>query len=255
MSFIGKYSTSGVKQLGLFLDPEACLSYAGSKDDLFKKNLELLVGSALSNSTWRKHASGWNAFKHFEIYCEKNYPWPLTIETLRGFVIYCLTCRKITVGTTKTYLASLKLAHELRNYSCVNFSDDRIIKLLYAGTENCIAKAPTIADRRRAMYLYTLLLLGHRIAECNWSKFSKQVIWTACTLAFFTSVRMGEIVVDAENCFDPKTTLLWQNVRFLDSKDILLNLPFTKTTKFQGRFVDVFPFTSYQHSSAKHTLQ
>jgi hypothetical protein len=143
------------------------------------------------------------------------------------------------------YLTSLKLAHELQNLSCVNFEDDRIIKLLYAGSENIREITPTFSEQRRAMNLNTLLLIGHRIANCNCSDFSKQVIWTACTLAFFTSVRMGEIVVDFENKFDARSTFLWQDVRFLESKDILLKLPFTKTTKFQGCFIDVFPFPKY----------
>jgi hypothetical protein len=141
----------------------------------------------LSVNTWKKHSSGWNAFKDFENYCDSKFVWPLKIEAFRSFVIYCLTCRKISVATTKSYLASIKLAHELQNFNCVNFS--------------------------------------------------KQIVWTACTLAFFTSVRMGEILVSNEKCFDAKTDFLWQDVKFFDSKDILL--------KFQGSFIDVFPFTSY----------
>jgi hypothetical protein len=95
------------------------------------------------------------------------------------------------------------------------------------------------------MNLSTLLLIGHRIASSDWHKFSKQIVWTACTVAFFTSVRMGEILVSHEKLFEAKSTLLWQDVNFLDSKDILLKLPFTKTTKFQGCFIDVFPFPAY----------
>jgi hypothetical protein len=171
--------------------------------------------------------------------------WPLTIEAFRSFVIYCLTCRKISVATTKSYLASIKLAHELQNFNCENFSKDRIINLLYAGSETLIVKNTSYSEHRRAMNLATLLLIGHRIAQSDWKIFSKQIVWTACTLAFFTSVRMGEILVSNEKCFDAKTDFLWQDVKFFDSKDILLKLPFTKTKKFQGSFIDVFPFTSY----------
>jgi hypothetical protein len=71
MCFIGKYRTCGVKQLGVYLDPDACLNSSGSKENFFKAELERLVGSALSVSTWRKHGSGWNAYQQFENYCDE----------------------------------------------------------------------------------------------------------------------------------------------------------------------------------------
>jgi hypothetical protein len=231
--------------LSTYLDPDACLDFVGSKDEKFKDNLYVLVSSALANSTWKKHISGWNAYKNFEDFCDNKFQWPLTIETLRSFVIYCLMYKKITVGTTKSYLSSIKLAHELQNLNCVNVNEDRIVKLLYAGSETVIVRDTSVAEKRRAMNLSTLLLLGHRIASSDWQMYSKQIVWTACTLGFFTSVRMGEILVEQEKNFDCKTTFLWQDVKFLESKDILLKLPFTKTTKFQGSFIDVFPFTGY----------
>jgi hypothetical protein len=67
------------------------------------------------------------------------------------------------------------------------------------------------------------------------------VIWTACTLAFYASLRLGEILaVHCEN-FDTQTTLTWKNVKFLNFDEILLFLPYTKTGKCAGEFVDVFP--------------
>jgi hypothetical protein len=227
------------------LDPDACLDFNGVKDAKLKNDLCVLVSSALASSTWKKHISGWNAYCDFENYCDCKFQWPLSMETLRSFVIYCLTSRKISVGTTKAYLSSVKLAHELRNLECKNYGDDRIIKLLYAGAENVIGCNAPIAEKRRAMNLSTLLLIGHRIASSDWQAYSKQIVWTACTVAFFTSVRMGEILVQNEKVCDVQTTLMWQDVKFLESKDILLKLPFTKTTKFQGCFMDVFPFPAY----------
>jgi hypothetical protein len=150
-----------------------------------------LISSALTVNTWRKHSSGWNAFKDFENYCDSKFVWPLKIKTFRSFVIYCLTCRKISVATTKSYLASIKLAHELQNFSCVNFSKDRIINLLYAGSETLIVKNTSYSEHRRAMNLATLLLIGHRVAQSDWKIFSKQIVWTACTLAFFYFCKNG----------------------------------------------------------------
>jgi hypothetical protein len=154
-------------------------------------------------------------------------------------------CKNLTVGTTKAYLSSLKLAHELKNLQCENFSSDRIIKLLYSGAKNVKDKAVTISDTRRAMNLSTLLLIGHRIAGTTWGRLSKQVVWATCTLAFFTSVRMGEILASHENSCDLQSTFTWKNVVFTESKEILIRLPYTKTTKFKGSYIDVFSFPQY----------
>ena len=43
-----------------------------------------------------------------------------------------------------------------------------------------------------------------------------------------------------ERSFDPATTLTWDNVVFLENKEILILIPYTKTTGFNGRVVDVF---------------
>ena len=52
---------------------------------------------------------------------------------------------------------------------------------------------------------------------------------------------MGEILSPVEKSFDPKTALLWENVNFLENKEILLYVPYSKTTGFKGKFIDIYP--------------
>ena len=86
-----------------------------------------------------------------------------------------------------------------------------------------------------------LVILGHRINALNWGNFSKQVFWTACTTSFFSSCRMGEILPHLENSFDPNTTVLWKNVVVTDEKDKTIFIPYSKTTGFKGKFIDIYP--------------
>ena len=79
-------------------------------------------------------------------------------------------------------------------------------------------------------------------AVSNLGEISKQVFWTAMLTCFFSSCRMGELVVGNELSFDPKTTLKWVNLAFTNDTDVLLFIPFTKTKGARGEFVDLFSF-------------
>ena len=50
---------------------------------------------------------------------------------------------------------------------------------------------------------------------------------------------MGEILPTHEKGFDPDTTVLWQNVQFLESGDILIFVPCSKTSGFEGKMLDL----------------
>ena len=99
----------------------------------------------------------------------------------------------------------------------------------------------TTKKDRIPLSLDLLTVLGHRINKLEWSEYSKQVVWTACLVSFFSSCRMGEILSLNEKGFDPKTTLVWKNVKLLDDSEILMYIPFSKSTGFKGKIVDIFP--------------
>jgi hypothetical protein len=91
------------------------------------------------------------------------------------------------------------------------------------------------------MSISLLQILSHRIAKSQWSEISKQIVYTACVVCFFTSCRMGELLANAEWSFDPQTTLKWENVKFLEGNEITVFVPFSKTSGFDGFFLDIFP--------------
>ena len=51
---------------------------------------------------------------------------------------------------------------------------------------------------------------------------------------------MGELVPSYEKSFNPTTTLVWENVKFMENGDIFMFIPYCKTTGFNGKFVDIF---------------
>ena len=58
-------------------------------------------------------------------------------------------------------------------------------------------------ESKKAMSLPLLKLLGHEIAKADWTPENKAVVWSACTTAFFGSLRMGEILAKSPSSFNP----------------------------------------------------
>lgn len=139
------------------------------------------------------------------------------------------------------YLSSVKLAHALGNLQCPDFVNDTIIKMILKEAENISNLNEVNTVQRPPMSLNSLRVLGHRLAITNWKVFSKQIIWTACTVSFFSSCRMGELLPVTETFFDPKTTLLWKHVNIFEDY-IAIFVPYTKCKGLQGHVLEIFPF-------------
>ena len=138
----------------------------------------------------------------------------------------------------------MNVAHTISSTSTANLNSDPCVKMLLKGAKNIEGMTRKKKISRLPMNIDLLSILGHRLSQLNnlnWNSVSKQVFWTACVTSFFTSCRMGEILPNGEKEFDPHTTLLWQNISFGDNKEILIFVPYSKTTGFDGKLLDVYP--------------
>jgi hypothetical protein len=123
--------------------------------------------------------------------------------------------------------------------------DDIITRVLRGGEHLLMLEPAGNVNKRRVMTMPLLRHLGHRLSMSGWSEFSKQVVWSACTLAFFTSARMGELLAPAEAGFDPASTLLWNCVKARQDNSFLIHVRLPKSGNQQGDFLDVFEFKQY----------
>ena len=201
--------------------------------------------ASLASGTWSKYKSGWKTFEGYESWLGKKLQWPLEKEVLRGFAVYCITVKKLKPASVKTYLSSLTCLHNLKGFTDYELKDCLVNSIL-KGAENLIMSSPTPSpNTRRVMSLPLLKHLGHRLHQSGWSKITQQTVWSAAVLAFFGSTRMGEILVQAENWFDPSATLTWKCVKFRpDSNSFLIHIRLPKSGTPEGEFIDLFPFTS-----------
>jgi hypothetical protein len=236
-----KYSGSRENKMLNLFNVNSLLTPADN--DFICNGAKELVSAALAKSTWSKNMSGLNNLTKFEVDSKILVKWPINIETIRSFAVWCVEKKKLKSETVKSYISAIKLAHTLQGLECVNFSKDKILCMILDGAKNLQRTDVCTNSKRKVVTLQTLLVLGHRIAISSWSSSSKIVFWSLCTVAFFTSARMGELLCKAENCFDKTSDLLWKDV--LIGKDhAIIHLKNPKSKKPEGEFLDVFKFNS-----------
>ena len=205
-----------------------------------RSDLEKLLLYSASKATWAKHCSAWRLYDEFCQFYNVRFELPVSIGYARAFATWAVYKRKLKNTTVKSYLSSLNIAHTLSGSFSSNLNSDPCLKLAMRGAENIANVNGTCKTDRLPMNIHLLNILRHRISELPWSPFSKQIFWTACTLCFFTSCRMGELVPSQERNFDASTTLLWDNVREINNTEFIMFVPYSKTTGFKGKIVDIF---------------
>jgi len=205
-----------------------------------------LVGSSLSKASWQKYESGWRAFEQFENWSKEKFAWPLEARAVRGFVTWCSNYRGIRPNTTRTYLAALALAHKLKGFPRPPSLDDDLMKMALAGAEKRPSgPAPSPRPGRRVMSLPLLKILNHKLAISNWDETDVQAIWTIFSLGFFSSCRMGEILGNQDQLFDPSSTLTWADIKARKDGSFLAHIKNPKSGREGGEFVDIFPFEGH----------
>jgi hypothetical protein len=237
----GKYNIGPDSALSMYIRTENCVI----NDVAIEADLVTLINLSLTKSSWSKHMSGWNALKKFENYCNHDLVWPLSLEVIRSFAIYCISNLGLMQSTTKSYLSSMRLAHALQGLECAKFESDKILNMIYAGAKTLTSCNVTTVDKRRAMSLPLLLLMAHRIQKNNWSAYSKQVVWTLAATAFFGSIRMGEMLCNSTQFRPDSVCLTWNDVKFISKDEVLIRIPFSKTNKLRGDYVDIFSFNHF----------
>ena len=205
------------------------------------KDLEKLVMYSATKQTWSRHCSAWSLFDAFCKEYSISNSLPTKVETARAFSTWAISKKGLSSGTVKAYLSSLNVANTIGSCNSQNLNSDPCMKMILKGAKNLegiSCKKPIV---RLPMNIDLLDILGHRICSSNWGNFSKQVLWAACVTSFYTSCRMGELLPTHDNGFDPFTTLLWHNIKFRDENEILVFVPFSKTTGFNGKILDIYP--------------
>jgi len=177
---------------------------------------------------------------------ETSFSWPLEKDTIRGFTAFCIAVKKIQPSSVRAYLSSLSMLHKLKGFSEIDLQDN-ITSMMLKGADHLILAAQTQPyNNRRAMTMPLLRHFGHRLSTSDLHPATKQCFWTAGLLAFFGTIRMGELLSPAEKRFDSTCTLTWEDIHYrTDDDSFLIHLKIPKTAPKQGEFVDIFKFGKF----------
>jgi hypothetical protein len=168
----------------------------------------------------------------------KKFQWPLSDNVLAKFIHFASTSKNLKQSTIKSYISSFALyqnLHHMDNSACYSFQT----KLLLKGAKNLEFYKENKNLPRKAMTYPLLKILCHQIASTNWSKVNKQVFWASLTVAFFGSMRFGEILSSHRDQFNPNETLLWEDIKLMHSSAII-TVKIPKTKNLKGEYVDIF---------------
>jgi hypothetical protein len=241
-----KYSTGlGSKFMERIQESNVVSGHVIGKVPQLQHEMCKLLHASLASSTWARYGSGWKAFELFENYMSQKFTLPLSMEVVRAFATFCIVVKKLKTSSVKTYLSSLVHVHKMHGYTKFEIKDQIVASILRGADHIQMMEPVQTGSRRRVMTIQLLRHLGHRLAVSGWSAHTKQVIWTACTLAFFTSARMGELLSPGEHDYDPASTLTWSCIRYRADNSFLVHVRLPKSAAKEGEFLDVFEFPRF----------
>jgi hypothetical protein len=168
----------------------------------------------------------------------QNFQWPLSEQIIADFIYYTVHVKNLQHSTIKSYISSLALYQNLRNLDSSNCTSLHT-KLLLQGVRNLEIYKENKKETRKAMSYPMLKILCHQIACTNWPNYNKQVIWAVMCVAFFGSMRLGELLSSRRDCFNPHETLLWENLKFFESS-VIITVKVPKSKNKQGEYIDIF---------------
>jgi len=207
------------------------------------KNLFLKTGScSISNSTWKKYASAFHAYKNFCRSEDVANMWPMEPDTVFCFIIWCRTELGLKAASIRAYLTGLGTISKFMGFEN-QISKKQLEKFLVRGLER--ADTTTVGSNRisHPMTFEILLRLRDVIEKKTWSELSKQVVWTACCLGYFGSFRASEILAESETVFDPHSNCTWTDIRMRNGNSALVTLKCPKSRNGKPEEVEVFEFS------------
>jgi hypothetical protein len=219
-----KYSSSGV--------PSIVKRFLKIKYNSMEENKQecwgLLQGS-LAKSTWKRYSSALALWKTYAQKSQLNWQ-RIRGQGLTGFIGWCKLKRKISAGTVRIYLSSLKKLKTWKE-EWKRGEGNELEKILLRGYQklgegNKRNKKPR---KTEPVNLEILDKIQKGIKRTGWAHGSRKCVWAACLVAFWGSFRLGEIFANKMDCFDKYSDLLWNDIKVKKGGEMILKIRGSKT--------------------------
>jgi hypothetical protein len=201
-----------------------------------------MMTAAYSSATWGRLASSVHSMQKFALHTGTQVSWPFSQSIVHKYIAWAFDKAELSVSTIKAYIHDFSTIHRLKgldNSVCTSFFTLTALK----GAENMELYKNISKKCKSTMDLDLLKKLGSQIAKSSMSTHDKQVYWVACTLAFWGSLRMGELLQKTENelSFEAMT---WSDIK--ESGDsITLHIKIPKVKSRNGDDIHIFEFKGH----------
>jgi hypothetical protein len=170
----------------------------------WKKSVKQLTSLALSTNTWHKYSAAFQKFQKYLSDTEQSLSWPLQPVVLNGFVVWCKERDSLSPQSVKSYIFGLSKIQKFLGFKGIELAKsttDDLLKGWSHGIKNVIHK--------KGKMNLNILKKIRKLAKNQFDKKTFLTIWAACSLAFFTSCRMGEILANLSSDNDDRGPLTW----------------------------------------------
>ncbi len=169
----------------------------------------------------------------------KNCLFPTSKENLIGFSVFLFRVRRLAPTTIRQYLAALKTYHAVLDHTVENFRSTAL-KYVLKGYENQYKAWEVEGLNRRTFTYIHLQILAEVLARAKLFPYDAQCIFTAASTAYFTSIRMGDILVDGHDS-NSQRLLTWERVQAVDKDELILYFAHPKqATRENGQVCELF---------------
>jgi len=159
------------------------------------------------------------------------------------FVSWMACNRKLTAATISVYLAGIRQLHVSHGLAYPELRSD-LVKSLIQGKRNQEIQE-TSTEKRYPVTAALLLKIKSELKQLPDPLPTKRLIWSVCTMLFFSACRASELLSRSANSFDRTLGFTDEKIKFLVSdlnrKKIILEISSPKESRnHQPIFVEVF---------------
>jgi hypothetical protein len=217
----------------------------GKGKSKLQDNISRRVSESVTVSTWARHNSAWNRLQEFAKHMGKEIVWPLCARTILDFASWCDEELGLQSSTIRAYIHSLSRVQQMMGYENVSIGKIPLLEDFLKGCENVPRVTVGRARKklqRKAVSFSLLRLLVHQVGKSDWSLYKKCKVWAAYLLGFFGAMRVGEILPSSKKGFDPRSVLLWKDLKFPADGTMRVKVKSPKVTTPGGDEIVLFSY-------------
>ena len=200
------------------------------------------ISLAKASQTWANYRVGMHHLQDYAQRFDFQLTFPLPTCHIIGLITYLFRIRRLAPGTVLNYLSGVKIWHTMLGVGTSNF-DQELVRIILRGYRN-LALTSLISPRTKSVITWQILrIFQEELGKLPLSILDKQVYWTAGLVAFWGSMRCGELL-QGQYGFDEIRVLNWSKVVMKDLTHavIYVALPKNLTDAKPSQHVDLFNF-------------